>query len=45
MIYAPPQLQKHASAIARLERADRAPAPLPSAIRLVETPAVFGRVP
>ena len=38
--YAPPQLQKHASAIARLERADRAPAPLSSAIRL----AVFGRV-
>ena len=25
MIYAPPQLQKHAEAIARLERADRAP--------------------
>ena len=37
MICAPPQLLKHASAIARPERADRAPAPLPSAIRLAET--------
>ena len=28
MIYAPPQLQKHAAAIGRLQRADRAPAPV-----------------
>ena len=37
MIYAPPQLQKHAEAIERLEHADRAPAPVPQAIRLAET--------
>ena len=37
MIYAPPQLQKHAAAIARMERADRAPAPVPHAIRLAGT--------
>ena len=37
MIYAPPQLKKHAAAIARLERADRAPAPGAPAIRLAET--------
>ena len=37
MIYAPPQLQKHAAAIERLERADRVPAPVPHAIRLAET--------
>ena len=37
MIYAPPQLQKHAAAIARLERADRPPAPVSPAIRLAET--------
>ena len=36
MIYAPPQLQKHAAAIARMECADRAPAPVPQAIRLAE---------
>ena len=34
MIYAPPQLQKHAAAIERLERADRTPAMVPRAIRL-----------
>ena len=37
MIYALPQLQKHAAAIACLERADRPPAPLSPAIRLAET--------
>ena len=37
MIYAPPQLQKHADAITRLQRADRAPAPVPRAILLAET--------
>ncbi len=37
MIYAPPQLQKHAAAIERLERADRSPAPVSRAIRLAET--------
>ena len=37
MIYAPPQLLKHAAAIERLERADRAPAAGPHAIRLAET--------
>ena len=37
MIYAPPQLQKHAAAIERLERADRAPAQVAPAIRLAET--------
>ena len=43
MIYAPPQLQKHDVAIARPERADRAPAPVPHAIRLAETAGrVFG---
>ena len=36
MIYAPPQLQKHAAAIERLERADRAPAAVSRAIRLAE---------
>ena len=34
MIYAPPQLQKHAEAIARLQRADRAPSPVLGGIRL-----------
>ncbi len=37
MIYAPPQLQKHAAAIERLERADRAPAAVSRAIRLAES--------
>ena len=37
MIYAPPQLQKHAAAIARLERADRSPVPVTRPIRLAET--------
>ena len=37
MLYAPPQLQKHDVAIAHLERADRAPASVPDAIRLAET--------
>ncbi|MYD87981.1 MAG: phage integrase family protein [Acidobacteria bacterium] len=37
MIYAPPQLQKHAAAIERLQRADRAPAPVRRPIRLAET--------
>ncbi len=36
MIYAPPQLQKHAAAIERLQRADRAPAPVPPPIRMAE---------
>ena len=36
MIYAPPQLQEHDVAIARLEREDRAPATVPHAIRLAE---------
>ena len=36
MIYAPPQLQKHAAAIERLQRADRAPAPVSPPIRLAE---------
>ena len=36
MLYAPPQLQKHAAAIARLARADRSPAPVSRAIRLAE---------
>ena len=34
MIYAPPQLQKHAAAIVRLQRADRALEPVPAGIRL-----------
>ena len=42
MIYAPPQLLKHAAAIERLERADRAPAPGPHAIRLAETAGSVG---
>ena len=37
MIYAPPQLQKHADAIARLERADRGRVPVPRGKRLAET--------
>ncbi len=37
MIYAPPQLQKHAAAIERLERADRSPVPVARPIRLAET--------
>ena len=37
MIYAPPQLQKHADAIARLERADRVQTPVPRGKRLAET--------
>ena len=37
MIYAPPQLLKHAAAIARLQRADRPPAPVPAGIRLADT--------
>ena len=37
MIYAPPQLQTQAATIARPERADRAPASVPRAIRLAET--------
>ena len=36
MVYAPPQLQKHAEAIERLERADRTQAPVPRAFRLAE---------
>ena len=36
MIYAPPQLQKHAAAIERLQRADRMPEPTPHGIRLAE---------
>ena len=36
MIYAPPQLQKHAAAIERLKRADPVPAPVSRAIRLAE---------
>ena len=36
MIYAPPRLQKHAAAIERLERADRAPAAVSQAIWLAE---------
>ena len=36
MIYAPPQLLKHAAAIERLQRADRAPEPVPAGIRLAE---------
>ena len=36
MIYAPPQLQKHADAIARLQREDRAPAPVSHGIRLAD---------
>ena len=36
MIYAPPQLQKHAAAIERLQHADRMPAPAPRGIRLAE---------
>ena len=36
MIYAPPQLRKHAAAIERLQRADRVPAPVPAVIRLAE---------
>ena len=36
MIYAPPQLQKHAAAIERLRRADRMPAPTPRGIRLAD---------
>ena len=39
MIYAPPRLQKHVDAIARLERADRSPAPADRPIRLATTPA------
>ncbi len=34
MIYAPPQLQKHAEAIERLQRADRAPSPVAGGIGL-----------
>ena len=37
MIYAPPQLQKHADAIARLERADHVQAPVARGKRLAET--------
>ena len=37
MICAPPQLQKHAEAIARLQRADRAPVPVEGRIRLAGT--------
>ena len=37
MIYAPPQLQKHAAAIERLERADRTADGVRPAIRLAET--------
>ena len=37
MIYAPPQLLKHVAAIARLQRADRPPAPVPAGIRLADT--------
>jgi len=44
MTYAPPQLQKHDTAIARLEGADRAPAVVVHAIRLAETAGSdFGR--
>ena len=35
--YAPPQLQKHADVIARLERADRVQTPVPHGKRLTET--------
>ena len=44
MIYAPPQLQKHAAAIERLQRADRAPAPVPAPIRLAETAGSVGSI-
>ena len=37
MIYAPPQLQKHDAAIARLEGADQALASVLHAIRLAQT--------
>ena len=37
LYYAPPQLQKHAAAIARLQCADRSPEPAPHAIRLAGT--------
>ena len=45
MIYAPPQLQKHAAAIERLQRADRAPAPVAPPIRLAETAGRESRTP
>ena len=45
MIYAPPQLQKHAAAIERLQRADRAPAPVAPPIRLAETAGRAGSTP
>ena len=44
MIYAPPQLPKHAAAIERLERADRAPASVPQAIRLAEPAGSIDRL-
>ena len=34
MIYTPPQLQKHAAAIERLQRSDRVLTPTPGVIRL-----------
>ena len=36
MIYAPPEVEKHAEAIARLERADRSPPSVQHAIRLAD---------
>ncbi len=39
MIYAPPQLQKHATAIARLECADRPPVPVSHETRLAQPAA------
>ena len=42
MIYAPPLLQKQAAAIERLQRADRASAPVPTSIRLAETAGRVG---
>ena len=44
MIYVLPQLQKHAAAIERLQRADRAPAPVPPPIRLAETAGRVGGI-
>ena len=45
MIYAPPQLKKHAAAVARLERADREPDPAPGAIRWQTRLAASGALP
>ena len=42
MSYVPPQLQKHADAIARLERGDRSPAPVSLGFGWQSRLAVFG---